>query len=340
MRALVTGGSGFVGARLVTELRARGHDVRILDKVVSAAHPNLCRVGDVRDAGALEAEMKHVDVVYHLAAEHRDDVRPVALYYDVNVEGTKRLTEACAATGVSNIVFTSSAAVYPLAGGTPSEDSAPRPFNDYGRSKLQAEEVLRQWAVGGAARSLVIVRPAVIFGEGNHGNVYNLVRQIAAGRFVMVGKGTNRKSMGYVGNLASFLASCDELKSTGVQLFNYADKPDFSMNELIEVVMTAIGERRRSRIRIPYWLGLAAGKALDAISLATGKRFPISAVRIRKFCSTTSVAVDRLQSTSFVPAVSLRRGMELFLRHEFGRPGVTDTQGASLTDAANEPTRD
>ena len=84
------------------------------------------------------------------------------------------------------------------------EEAEPRPFNDYGRTKFAAEKVLKEWQAGFSDRSLTIVRPTVIFGEKNRGNVYNLLKQIAHGPFVMIGNGKNKKAMAYVGNVADF----------------------------------------------------------------------------------------------------------------------------------------
>lgn len=318
MRILVTGGSGFIGTRLVTELLARGHDVKILDKVLSSVYPDLCHVGDIREMSSLDATVKDVDVVYHLAAEHRDDVSPISLYYDVNVQGSKNLVAACKRYGVKRLIFTSSVAVYGLNVGEPSEESTPNPFNDYGSSKLQAEKVLQLWAEESSDHSLTIVRPAVVFGEGNRGNVYNLVKQIASGRFVMVGAGNNTKSMGYVGNIASFLAGASEYSGSVVCVYNYADKPDFSMNDLVGLVRKSTGKSSDSLLRIPYWLGMTGGACLDALSLVTGKKFPISSIRVKKFCASTTISVEKLRGTGFTPPFTLENGMERFLAHEFG----------------------
>ena len=81
-------------------------------------------------------------------------------------------------------------------------------FNDYGRTKYLAEEEHRAWLREKPENCAVIVRPTVIFGEGNRGNVYNLLRQMAGGRFPMVGRGTNRKSMNYVENVAALIEWC------------------------------------------------------------------------------------------------------------------------------------
>lgn len=317
MNVLVTGGSGFIGYRLVSELLAKGHRVSILDKVQSTRYPELCRIGDVRDPVAVDAAVRGIDLVYHLAAEHRDDVRPISLYYEVNVEGTRKLTEACSVHGVSRIVFTSSVAVYGLNAGSTSEKSPANPFNDYGKSKFQAEEVLRQWSGKNPGVSLTIIRPSVVFGEGNRGNVYNLVKQIASGRFMMVGSGTNLKSMAYVGNVAAFLVFAGEADQCGTRIINYADKPDLSMNKLVGIVRGFIGKSQDSLIRIPYGVGMAGGACFDMVSALTRMSFPISRVRVKKFCADTSISVDALMETGFSPPYPLDKGMELFLAHEF-----------------------
>ncbi len=87
MKILIIGGSGFIGTRLVDELLKTGHDLAIFDKNPSPIFNHLVTIGDVRELNALNKALKGVDVVYNLAAEHRDDVTPTSLYYDVNETG-------------------------------------------------------------------------------------------------------------------------------------------------------------------------------------------------------------------------------------------------------------
>ena len=163
--------------------------------------------------------------------------------------------------------------------------------------------------------SLVIVRPSVVFGEGNRGNVYNLARQVASGRFLMVGDGSNRKSMTYVGNIVEYLA--DALDSpAGTHTNNYADKPDLSTRELIDVLQEAM-DIRGSKVKLPLPLGLAAGHAFDLVARVTRRTFPISAIRIRKFVSDTTVNTDRLTATGYTPHYSLSEGIRRTIEAEF-----------------------
>jgi len=314
-RVLVTGGSGFIGTRLLAALLEAGHMVTIYDKRQSKTFPEMSIVADVRDKEALTSACKGMEVIYHLAAEHADDVRPTSLYYDVNVKGAEYVVFAAVSQGIQRIVFTSTVALYGLNAGIPHEEFPARPFNEYGKTKLQAEDIFRRWAGDDPSRSLVIARPAVIFGEGNRGNVFNLLSQIASRHFVMVGKGANRKSMGYVENISAFLVHVLAMGS-GTHIYNYADKPDLTAAELVAIARRKLNQRGRI-LRIPYWIGLAGGYLFDLAALVTGRQFPISSIRIKKFCAGTQIAADKLRETGFSPRYSLEQGLERMIAADF-----------------------
>jgi nucleoside-diphosphate-sugar epimerase len=308
MKILVIGGSGFIGTRLVDELLKTGHDLAIFDKNPSPSFNHLVTIGDVRELNALNKALKGVDVVYNLAAEHRDDVTPTSLYYDVNVQGAKNIVKAAELNNVKKIIFTSTVAVYGLNKPDPDEKSPTDPFNDYGKSKLQAERVFADWADKGSERSLTIVRPVVIFGENNKGNVFNLISQIASNKFMLVGQGKNSKSMGYIGNIVEFLMRALDFGS-GIHLFNYADKPDMTVKQLVEAVRAELGIADKPLMKLPYSIGMVGGYTFDVLSRLTGKKFPISSIRIKKFCATTTVSTTALQRINFVAPHSLKEGL-------------------------------
>jgi nucleoside-diphosphate-sugar epimerase len=316
MRVFVIGGSGFIGSRLLGVLRERGHEVRNYDRIDSPVIEGITTIGEVTDTAAIAATAAGHDIIVNLAAAHRDDVRPVSLYDKVNVDGARAVVAAAKLNGIARILFTSSVAVYGLDKNDAAEDSVLEPYNDYGRTKLEAEKVYSAWAAeDAAARSLVIVRPSVVFGEGNRGNVFNLARQVSSGRFIMVGTGSNKKSMTYVGNIVEYFA--DLLDSPpGVHTSNYADKPDLSTRELIDVLRTAM-DLRGSNVRLPLRLGLAAGHTLDLVARVSRRTFPISAIRIRKFVSDTTVNTARLESTGYQPRYSLAEGIKRTIEAEF-----------------------
>ena len=312
----VIGGSGFIGTELVRQLLAAGHRVRIADKTRSAAFPELWTASDVRDVSSLSNALKGSDVVYNLAAEHKDNVHPRSLYDEVNVSGARNVCWAAEKLSIQKIVFTSSVAVYGFAKPNTDEAGPLRPFNDYGRTKMLAEEVYREWLARGPARTLAVVRPTVVFGPRNRGNVFNLLNQMASGRFVMVGNGRNIKSMAFVENIAGFLAMCASL-GPGGHLFNYIDKPDFSMMELVKLVRRCLGKSESTPVHVPYVIGYAGGVLADLMSGLLRRELPVSAVRVRKFCATTQFCSSRVSSTGFRPPVTLGEGLERTIAYEF-----------------------
>lgn len=308
LRVALIGGAGFLGSRIQTiadqQIAIRSIDVERADEQVN-----------VMDLGSLCKSVRNTDAIVNLAAVHRDDVRPISLYDDVNVSGAKNVCEAARRSNIDRIIFTSSVAVYGFAPRNTDETGEHSFFNDYGRTKSEAETIYREWQAEDPQRSLSIVRPTVIFGEGNRGNVYNLLRQMATGRFLMVGSGENVKSMAYVDNVAAFLIHSLSF-GPGVHLYNYIDKPDLSMNELVEIADRVLGRTKR-RAHFPYWLGYLGGVVFDVIARVTGKTFPISAIRVKKFCSDTQFAAGRVRSSGFVPPVEIEEALERTIRYEF-----------------------
>lgn len=318
MTLLITGGSGFIGSNLCMALHAAGESFRILDKRPSQMFPDLASQIDILDQSQLTQSLSG-DTIIHLAAEHRDDVRPTSLYEQVNVEGTRNLCRAASLRGISRIVFTSSVAVYGFAPPGTGEDGAINPFNEYGRTKYAAEQVLRAWAAEDPARSLTIIRPTVVFGPGNRGNVYNLFRQIASGRFLMVGDGTNCKSMAYVDNVVAFLRHV-VCAGPGVHLYNYVDQPDQTMNDLVARVRQNVLGKTGIGVRLPRGLGLGLGHLADGIAKVTGKSLPVSAIRVRKFTTTTSFSSRAHAVPGFIAQVPLTEGIDRTLTAEFISP--------------------
>jgi nucleoside-diphosphate-sugar epimerase len=312
----VIGGSGFIGTWLVEALRRQGYEVRIIDVEPSERFPTLTVEANVRDRAALLAACRGCGVLFNLAAEHRDDVRPRERYQQVNVLGAENTCAVAEELAIERIVFTSTVAVYGLPEGEVDESAPPKPFNDYGRTKLEAEEEFRRWAERAPQRSLTIVRPTVVFGPGNRGNVYLLLQQIASGRAVLIGDGSNRKSMAYVGNLADFLVHALSF-GPGVHVYNYVDKPDFDIRGLLTLVNQTLGTS--GTLRIPYAAGVAAGMACDFAARLTGRQFPVSMVRVRKYAANTQFAADRALQTGFRPACDLRDALVDTIRYEFAR---------------------
>lgn len=323
MKIALIGASGFVGTRLIDLLRnePQKYELKNIDLQPSHFFNDLTVIGDVREQEQMDELLKGYDQVVLLAAQHRDDVTPTSLYYDTNVGGMEVTLKAMEKNGIKRLVFFSSVAVYGLNKPNPKEDYNPKePFNHYGRSKLQAEIVAEDWFEKHHPDwNINIIRPTVIFGERNRGNVYNLLRQIASGRFMMVGKGDNKKSMAYVGNIVAFVKYMIDNVTTGYNVFNYIDKPDMTMNELVPLVSKVLNKHIPST-HLPYWLGLFGGRCFDILAFITRKKLTISSVRVKKFCATTQFDSTKAMTSGFKPPYTLEEGLSRTLEFEWVHP--------------------
>ncbi len=315
MKTALIGGSGFIGTVLAGNFNKHDIDFTIFDKKTSSAFPDVTVEVNILEKDKLVKLLAGHDVIINLAAEHQDNVTPVELYQQVNVEGAVNVCEAAEINGIKKIIFTSSVAVYGNSVGETDENGDFNYFNEYGRTKYEAEKVYMSWLNKSEDHSLQIVRPSVVFGKNNRGNVYNLLRQIASGKFLMVGKGNNKKSMAYVENVAAFLEHLLSFEKRFIAC-NYVDKPDFDMNTLVETVYSSLG-KKYSGIHFPMWLGIAGASAFDILSKLTGKKFPISVIRVKKFCSDSHFTSSSIEETGYKAPVEIKEALAETIKAEF-----------------------
>src|SRR5258708_25558299 len=189
-RVFVTGGAGFLGRSICRLVCAQGLECTIYARAQGPAMARTSKiVGDIRDAAALSSALRGHDAIVHLAAEWNDVGVSASEYETTNVVGTKNVVLAAANLGVKTIVFASSSAVYDFEDGRGVQeyaegDSADHPPTLYGQTKVLGERLLQTWASEDPTRRLCMVRPSVIYGPENRGNVYNLIRQVLSPLFI------------------------------------------------------------------------------------------------------------------------------------------------------------
>lgn len=316
MIALI-GGAGFVGTRIK----------EILENYCSydLNKSSVDDFMDIRDISSVQLK-ESIESVVLLAAVHADNISPINKYYETNVLGTQNVLNAIDKIGVKHLIFTSSVAIYGLDKSCPDETHPEDPFNHYGKSKWQAEKVIKEWYDKDPEnKSVTIIRPTVIFGEKNRGNVYNLLRQIASGKFLMIGRGQNKKSMAYVGNVVAFIKHRLELSQEGYHVFNYVDKPDLTMTSLLGVIEKSLKKKIPS-IRIPIWLGFLGGYGFDILAFLTRKKLTISSVRVKKFVATTQFDATKVHSSGFKAPYTLEEGLDRTLNYEFVQEKSADDE--------------
>jgi nucleoside-diphosphate-sugar epimerase len=323
----VIGSAGFIGRNLCAKLSEPGFGMQLstIDIEPHDESPRHVRQDISHDELLTNCGLQDpVDTIVNLAAAHRDDVKPFSRYFEVNVRGAELVCDLARRVGARRIVFTSSVAVYGFAPPNTDEHGAINPFNEYGRTKALAEDVYRAWfEEAPTERCLVIVRPTVVFGPGNRGNVYNLLRQVASGIFLMVGSGENVKSIAYVDNVVAFLLEVLRL-GPGLHVYNYIDKPDLKMTELVQLVRSALGREPKRYLRVPRLVGSVLGWVGDAGSAILRRPLPISSIRMQKFCATTQFETS-ISVLGFVPPTELKAALVATVAAEFG-------DGVPLTD--------
>lgn len=322
-RTLITGGSGFIGEHLALRLRGLNQQLVNLDLFESRTGSYHSQIlGDIRDAQVVRRAARGCDTIIHLAAAHHDSGITERTFYDVNVGGAEAVAMVCRDEGIASIIFTSSVAVYGSDQSNTSEQGEPTPDTPYGRTKLLAEGVFRDWHQSVPGSRLIIVRPAVVFGENNFANMYSLMRQIHRRRFLLVGPGKNKKSIVYVQNLVSVLVNAMRLvQSDEMVLFNAADKPDMTSAQIAAVLASALG-RTISPFHVPAWPAVTAAGFSEWLLSLVGVDSPLTAERVRKFAiANTQYPADRMHGrfhSELVPIEdSLRKVAMWFL--ETGR---------------------
>ncbi len=309
----IIGGSGFVGRYLSTLLDKHSIDYDIFDLIQKGTKP--IKYLDVTNINTFNS-IEGYNSIINLAAEHKDNVEPRIRYDQVNVEGARNVCIAAESFNIKNIIFTSSVAVYGFVDENTDEQGDINYFNDYGRTKFQAENVYRDWfSRKSEDKKLTIIRPTVIFGKENRGNVFNLMKQIESKRFLMVGNGKNVKSMAYVENVAEFLLYALNFER-GYHLYNYVDKPDLNMNELVKIIRKKLFNKKSVGIRVPSFFGHLLGIISDFTLGVFKIDSPISRIRIKKFISSTKFDTS-LKETGFKPQKNLIEALNETLSHEF-----------------------
>lgn len=311
----VIGGAGFIGTSLCERFIKSDQNFEIIDLNISKKFPNYSKYGDVREIDSLREAITG-DLVINLAAVHSDDVLDISLYQKTNVLGASNITKICAEKKIKKIIFTSSVAVYGFAKPDADERTILNPFNHYGKSKLEAEQIFKDWHFANLNNSLIILRPTAIFGVGNRGNIYNLFKLINSKKFIMIGNGENKKSIAYVENFSAFIEMSVNINSQ-CEIINYIDQPNLTMNELVSLVSMKLRGKQHSNFKLPLIIGKSLGYIADIFSTLTRLRLPISSIRLNKFVSSSEFSSSNSYYNNFNAPYTLKQALQYTLEKEF-----------------------
>lgn len=253
MKVLVTGGTGFVGRRVVELLVEAGHAVRRSVRRPAVPLPGVqdSVVGELDGATRWAETDLEVDVVIHLAARahviRETAVDPDRAFQDVNVRGTQALASAAARARVSRFILVSSAGVYGFAeaDAPPFDETSPvAPHSPYATSKWMAEQALQKISME-TGLPVVSIRPPLVYGPGNGGNMLRLLELIDRNLPLPLASVRNRRSLVYVDNLASAIIACALHAGPLSPLYVVRDGHDLSTPELIAGLSRRFAPPRR-----------------------------------------------------------------------------------------------
>jgi nucleoside-diphosphate-sugar epimerase len=318
-KVLVTGGSGMIGRAVVSNLlaskkcivRTQVRDRQAARKSIGESidlttiemeSADFTRVGDQE----MRALTDGCHFVVHAAGLVHKDTAAYQEYEVVNVRATHQLAEACIANKVHTLIFLSTSAVYgkgpfsnipetgPLSAKTP-----------YAVSKSTSEQYLETLA--SKIPRIVILRPSLVFGEGDRGNMLSLIRQIKEQKYIHVGGGITTKSLICSHDLAQGIRLCIERLPDGYHVFNIANPKAESMRDLVDSIAFGLNISKKFP-SVPEGM-LKLG--LKAVQTFMPGKVAVTPEQVEKLATETTCSIDKLvQATGFAPATALREALK------------------------------
>ena len=305
-QVVIFGGTGFIGTHLVQHLlREKLANTIVLADLAPPREEAYCTVlrhglasGQVR---FVECDARREicgnllslqpDLIANLAAVHREPGHEPREYFETNLKGAENVCRYASETRCNRIVFTSSISPYGPSEDAKNEESLPVPETAYGSSKLAAEKIHQGWQTADSDRKLLILRPGVVFGPGEGGNVTRLVRSVVRGYFAYMGNRQTRKAAGYVKELCSVIVfglDHQDRRNQSFTLLNFSMDPPPTVETFVNAIRKVAGVGR-TPMSVPRSILLGASYPIDYFTRIVGIKQPISPVRVRKLFRSTYI---------------------------------------------------
>ncbi|MDX8405218.1 MAG: NAD-dependent epimerase/dehydratase family protein [Mariprofundus sp.] len=267
---LVTGATGFIGQRLCAALLDKGVKLRVLGR----SRPNIdadffyWELTEPLDGKALDG----VDTVYHLAgkahalAETRQDADE---YFQINTVATQRLLESSQKAGVKTFIYFSSVKAAGDVDGLMDESTSTIPDTPYGESKKASEQLL---LTGGYVPHPVVIRPAMVYGNTDKGNLPRMIQAVRSGRFPPLPELRNRRSMVHVDDVVRAASFAVEHDAAAGQIYIVTDGRPYSTRQMYEWICEAV-HKPVPAWKLPLFILKLLARLGDAIGFIRGQRF-------------------------------------------------------------------
>lgn len=311
MNYIIFGGSGFIGTHLIHLLKNEcvkpGDKIYDLDIVMPGEEgvvPGVVEKNegveyirlDVRKPIEFDFKPTKDDMIFNLAAVHRTPGHPDYAYFETNICGAENVTAFAEKYGIHKILFTSSIAPYGAAEELKTEETLPTPNTPYGISKLVAEKIHQIWQAKAPARELTIVRPGIVYGKGEHGNMTRLYKGQKKRYFFYAGRKDTVKACIYVKELVQFFKyRMVDHDFPGVDIYNCTFEPAYTIKQICETMQTATDMKRHVPL-VPGGLLMFAATILGPIG---GKKVGIHPARVKKLMVSTNICGKKLATSGY-----------------------------------------
>jgi GlcNAc-P-P-Und epimerase len=312
MPVFVTGGAGFLGSEICKKLSNEGISHTIYDRKYprfKSKYTNYVQ-GDIRDLDRLISAIKQHQDIIHLAAEWNDVGVTDHEYNTTNVDGTKNIADAAENNNIKSIIFASSTSVYKFEDDNYNaygeNDAAKDPPCIYGKTKAAGEDILRSWQSKSKSKNLKIIRPSVIYGPYNRGNVFNLIKQIKSRFFILPRKYDVVKSIAYVENVANFFIYL-LMNETSDTVYNYCDNPSLNTYELVQKI-NQLFSHKTTLINVNPKILIKMSSLLDYFPGKIKNKF--GSMKVKKFLRPTYLSNELAFKTGFNQPVNTEDGLK------------------------------
>lgn len=315
MKILLTGGTGFIGSRLALLARQGGLDVTVTGQTNTPSEADRKKelesagvsveTGDLKDSRFAQTIVGGCSAVIHLAAAQHEANVPPSYFHEINVGGTRTLLEASRAAKVQRFVYGSTIGIYGSAGEDPlDENSAPNPVNPYGRSKREAEQVVKEF---GSSMETCIVRISETYGPGDM-RLLKLFKGIQSGLFRIIGSGLNKHQIIHVRDISQGLLLAMKHPAAPGETFIIAGREVLTTREMVDQIAAAVN-RKPPRLRIPLWPFMLAAITLETTCKPLGIQPPLHRRRLDFFVKSFLFSTTKAESIlGFKPEVSFKDG--------------------------------
>lgn len=300
---LVSGAHGFIGVKLIQFLLQQGFRVRTLTRNATKDKTDNHSI----DLGMDECPATlcaNIDTIFHLAGKahalaetHQDE----AEYFQINTEGTRKLLEAAKQAGVQKFIYFSSVKAVGDSDIQPMDESVQAPADTpYGQSKYAAEQLVLH---GGYVPHPVVIRPSMVYGNTEKGNLPRMIQAIRRGMFPPLPETHNRRSMVHVDDVVQAAILAAEKPEAAGQIYIVTDGQAYSTRQIYDWIRPVLGKSSLNA-SIPMGFLKLLAKSGDAIGRISGRRFPFD-----------SDALDKLTGSAWYSSVKIQRELGFSPQH-------------------------